>query len=176
MTLLAKLIERFRDFGYRHAYVDSFLNSYIATQIKVLREQQNLTQTQLAEKAGMRQSQISALEDVNHSIWKVGTLKKIAKALDLVLVVRFENFGSVLSEIDKFGRTSLERESFASDSVFAENMALEQVDGSTTTPEQIQIGFTSARILQFPQVAAQMEIALSVGRTEDLYRDQAVAH
>lgn len=176
MTLLTKLIERFRDFGYRHAYVDSFMDSYIATQIKVLREQQQLTQTQLADQAGMRQSQISAMEDVNHSSWKVSTLKKIAKALDLVLVVRFESFGSILPEIDKFGRASLERISFTDDPIFAEDWALEQMDESTTSPDQIQIGVTSARILQFPQMIAQREIALSAGGTEDSYRDQAVAH
>lgn len=178
MTLLTKLIERFRDFGYRHAYVDSFMNSYIATQIKVLREQQRLTQAQLAEQAGMRQSQISAMEDVNHSSWKVSTLKKLAKALDLVLVVRFESFGSILPEIDKFGRASLERVAFAADPVFSEDDALEQVDGSATAAAQIQIGFTSAsaRILQFPQMTPRVEIALSVGGTEDSYRDEVVAH
>jgi transcriptional regulator with XRE-family HTH domain len=114
---MTKLMALFRDAEYRHAYVESFLNSYIATQIAVLREQQDLTQAELARRAEMRQSQISKLEDVNNSSWKISTLQRLARAFDLVLVVRFESFGSVLSDIDRFGRASLKRESFETDPV-----------------------------------------------------------
>jgi len=67
----------------------------------------------------MKQSQISKLEDVNHSSWKISTLKKLARAFDLVLVVRFESFGKVLPDIDEFGRERLERPSFDEDPAFA---------------------------------------------------------
>jgi transcriptional regulator with XRE-family HTH domain len=124
MTLISRLFERFRAFGYRHSYVDSFLDSYIATQIKVLREQRKLTQAKLAQLAGMHQSQVAGLEDVNNSSWKISTLKKLARAFDLVLVVRFESFGKVLPDIDTFGRPSLERASFDDDPVFAPSVVL----------------------------------------------------
>src|SRR5688572_5007648 len=98
MKIKDRLLQRFHDFAYRHAYVDEFTDAFIATQIRVLREQQKLTQTQLADKAGMKQSQVSELEDVNNRSWKVRTLKKLAWAFDLVLVVRFEPFGKVLPD------------------------------------------------------------------------------
>ena len=121
MTLISKLIDRFRSFEYRHVYADSFIDSYIATQIRVLRDQHgHLTQAQLAERAGMQQSQISRLENINNSSWKVSTLRKIARAFDLILVVRFESFGKTLPEIDRFGRASLERCSFDADPAFAD--------------------------------------------------------
>ena len=119
MNLRDRVLQRFSDFVYRHSYVDSFVDSYLATQIKVLREQRGLTQTALAGLAKMKQSQISRLEDVNNSSWNVGTLKKIARALDLVLVVRFESFGKILPDVEGFGRSALERVSFDNDAVFS---------------------------------------------------------
>ena len=119
MKIRERLLSAFRDFTYRHAYVDEFTDAWIATQIKVIREQRGMNQTQLAEAAGMKQSQISELEDVNTRSWKVRTLKKIAKAFDLVLVVRFETFGTVLRDIGNLERTRLERVEFKDDPVFS---------------------------------------------------------
>lgn len=116
-----RLLQKFHDFAYRHSYIDEFTDAYIATQIKVLREQREWNQTELAERAGMHQSQICTLEDVNNASWKVRTLKKIAKAFDLVLVVRFEAFGKVLPDIGHLERERLARVSFENDPVFNNN-------------------------------------------------------
>ena len=120
MPFITRLIERFRVPAYRHSYAASFLDSYIATQIKVLRERRDLTQAQLAELAGMRQSQISRLEHVDHAAWKVSTLQKLARAFDLMLVVRFESFGRLVQDADQFGRAALERSSFDEDPSFSD--------------------------------------------------------
>jgi transcriptional regulator with XRE-family HTH domain len=119
MKIKDRLLKRFRSIKYRHAYVDEFTDAYIATQIKVLREQRDLKQQALADLAGMRQSQISELEDVNNRSWKVRTLKKLAKAFDLVLVVRFEEFGKVLPDIGRLDREHLQRASFKDDPAFS---------------------------------------------------------
>lgn len=78
----------FEDAAYRVAYSESMLDSSVATQIKVVREQRDYTQQQLAERAGMLQSRISTMEDVNYSSWSVKTLKRLAAALDCALDVR----------------------------------------------------------------------------------------
>ena len=119
MKIRDRLLKKFHSFKYRHAYLGEFTDAYIATQIKVLREQRGLNQTQLGELAGMKQSQVSELEDVNNRSWKVRTLKKLAQALDLVLVVRFEQFGRVLPDIGKLDREHLHRLSFKDDPVFS---------------------------------------------------------
>lgn len=124
MRIKDRLRRSFHDFAYRHAYVDEFTDAYVATQIKVLREQRELTQVQLAKLAGMRQSQVSDLENVNHRAWKVSTLKKLARAFDLVLSVRFEPFGKVLPDIGHLERRALERQSFADDPVFSDSAEL----------------------------------------------------
>jgi transcriptional regulator with XRE-family HTH domain len=97
------------DKEYAHAYVDEFLNVSIATQLKVLREQQDLTQEKLANLAGMKQERISVLENVNYSSWSINTLRKLAHALDVTLKVSFESFGSRLADMRNVTRQSLER-------------------------------------------------------------------
>ena len=44
-TIKQRLLDKFHNFAYRHTYVDEFTDAYIATQIKVLREQRKWNQT-----------------------------------------------------------------------------------------------------------------------------------
>lgn len=104
-----KLRQEFLDKEYADAYTEEFFNLYIATQIKVLREQRNLTQAQLADLSGMKQERISVLENANYESWSIKTLRKVARAFDVTLHVTFETFSHAIAEADKFGRDSLER-------------------------------------------------------------------
>lgn len=112
------LAEEFKDKEARSQYAEDFLNSHIALQIKTLRQQRGWSQTQLAELAGKHQSQISAMESVDFSAWKISTLQKLAEAFDLALTVNFESFGNFLDEATRLGREDLERPSFADDPAF----------------------------------------------------------
>ena len=103
------LLKDFKDKEYAHAYVDDFLNSHIAMQIKVLREQQDLTQKELADLAGMKQARISVLENVNYDMWSISTLKKLAEAFDVTLCVSFESFTKRIDDIVNLSRESLQR-------------------------------------------------------------------
>ncbi|MCI0486748.1 MAG: helix-turn-helix domain-containing protein [Blastocatellia bacterium] len=116
--LIKRLKEEFKDKETRHVYCDEFLNASIATQIKVLREQRDWTQSQLAERANMKQSRIAALEDVNYSSWTINVLRKLAEAYDLTLTVKFESFGEKLAAIEGFSKEALERSSFDDDPIF----------------------------------------------------------
>lgn len=114
------LRKEFRDEDYRCAYAEDFLNTLIATQIKVLREQRGLTQEDLAELMGTKQAGISRLENVNYSAWKTETLRKLARALGVRLRITFETFGTLLDEAENFSPQSLERPEFEVDPAFAE--------------------------------------------------------
>src|SRR5215467_11540519 len=100
--LIESLRTEFHDEETRHIYAEDLLNSYIATQIKVLREKEGWTQSELAERAGMKQERISVLEDVNYSSWTASVLRRIAKAYDLRLSIKFESFGSYMDEFENF--------------------------------------------------------------------------
>jgi len=116
--LIQKLNSAFQDEEYRHSYAEECLNTMIATQIKVLREQRELTQDELAVKTGMRQPRIPLLEDSNYSNWTLNTLKRFAKAFDLALSVKFETFSKVVTDFENMSREALQRVSFAQDVQF----------------------------------------------------------
>lgn len=122
--LTERLRVEFRDEETRHIYADDFLNTYIASQLKVLREDREWTQRFLAERAGMRQERISVLEDVNYEAWSVKTLKRLAQAFDLRLSIKFESFGSFLTDFDQFNGEILKRPSFEEDPAFNEPVNL----------------------------------------------------
>jgi transcriptional regulator with XRE-family HTH domain len=118
-SLWVRLARLFQDREYRHSYAESFTNTLIAAQLKANREMRKLSQAQLAELAGMKQSRISTIENVNYDSWSVRTLRRIAQAFDLVLVIKFESFGNLVHEMESFDRASLERPSFPDDPAFA---------------------------------------------------------
>lgn len=151
MTIRAQLLRKFADFVYRHAYAEEYLDSAIATQIKVLREQRGMTQVELAGHLGMKQSQIARMENVNHTGWQIRTLKRVAKAFDLFLVVKFESFGGALPDIENFNRRALERPSFEDDPIFAENTIdarahIEELTGVVDKGFQLQASTSTAVI------------------------------
>jgi transcriptional regulator with XRE-family HTH domain len=156
--LRGNLKEEFQDKEYRDAYAEESLNTYIATQIKVLREQRNLTQRRLAEITGMAQPRIAVLEDVNYSSWSINTLRRLAGAFVLRLSVRFETFSSLIQEIEGLGRAALERASFADDTWFhkkdvqpAESSALRE---AYAVGEQQAIKHGSAAVFPISQKSA----------------------
>lgn len=112
------LIKEFRDEEYRNAYVEEFLDSALAAQIKALRDARNLTQAQLAKLIGTKQSGVSKYENVNYSKWNISTLKSIAKALEVVLSVKFVSFGEALAEIEGFSKRALIKPTFEQDPTF----------------------------------------------------------
>jgi len=116
-----RLMKELQDEDYRYAYDEEFANSRMATQIKVIREQRNgMTQAQLAGKADMRQSRISALENVDYSAWSISTLRRLAQALGVRLTFKFESWGDLLSEVESFNREALQVPDFENDPAFNE--------------------------------------------------------
>jgi transcriptional regulator with XRE-family HTH domain len=103
---------------YRHAYGEESTDISIGTQIKVLREQRGWRQEDLACEAGIQQPMVSRYESVNYSNWSIRTLKKLARAYDAWLDVRFRSFGELVNETNRFGRESLQVPRFADDPFF----------------------------------------------------------
>lgn len=98
-----------RDPKYSEGYAESFLNSYIATQIKVIREQRQMKQADLAREVGTTQTAISRIENVNYSSWNIKTLKKLARAFRVRLMVSFETYGTLPDEVGRFTQDALQR-------------------------------------------------------------------
>ncbi len=91
-----------RDFEYRYAVNTAYSEVRIAKQLKVLRETRRtpLTQSQLAERAGMKQSRISELEGMNYSSWSISTIERLAKAMGVGIKYSFAGWGELVAEVE----------------------------------------------------------------------------
>jgi len=83
------------DSEYRHQFVDEEINVGIAFQIRSLRKRQKLLQGDLAGRMGIRQPLISTWENPNYGQYSLQTLKDLAKAFDVGLLVRFVPFSKM---------------------------------------------------------------------------------
>lgn len=63
----------------------------LAKSIIEQRIKKNMTQEEVARKAGMPQSTVSRIEGLTHGLPKLSTLRKIADALDAELVVKIQS-------------------------------------------------------------------------------------
>src|SRR5450432_2650801 len=82
----------------RSKFVESHLDKSIAYQIRSLRHGEGMTQAEFAGKLGIKHpNNVSArLENPYYGKWSISTLKQIAAACDVVLVVWFIPFGRFL--------------------------------------------------------------------------------
>jgi len=118
--LLERLRHQFESEEARYAYVEGFLNTHIAAQIKELREGEKMSQQELADKIGTKQSGISRLENINYSAWKVESLRKLARAFGLWLDIDFKEFGELPIRIQNFNKAGLRRRRFERDPIFTQ--------------------------------------------------------
>lgn len=102
----------FADSEYRHAYAAAALDTRMSMQIRIVRGQRGMTQAQLADAAGMKQSRISQMEDVSYGAWTASTLKRIAEALDVPMTMSFGRWNDIAVAIgtEGFKRDTYEQE------------------------------------------------------------------
>lgn len=81
----------------RHAYVDSSIRRLLALKIKALRKARGYSQEELGRLAdNIKQTQISRLEDAQYNGMTVATLKRVAKAFDVALLVDLVPFSELV--------------------------------------------------------------------------------
>jgi predicted XRE-type DNA-binding protein len=113
--IVKSLIEEFQNKEFREGYTEDFINAKIATQIKVLREQENWSQKELATLTEMAQERVCVLEDVDYDSWTLKILRRFARAFGLVADFDFKEYGEFLADFQNFGREKLQKRSFEKD-------------------------------------------------------------
>jgi DNA-binding transcriptional regulator YiaG len=113
-----KLKNEFKDRDYRKAYAESFANTIIATQIRLLRG--SMSQEDFADLVGVKQSRISAMEDENYAAWSTRMLKRIAAAKDVVFLGRYVTFGELLDWARRLSEADLTVSPYDDDPAFQE--------------------------------------------------------
>jgi len=98
----AQKIARLKNKEYRDAFVGSQISVGLPFQIRALREERGWKQSRLALEAGMLQPRISAMEKPGEAKFNLETLRRIASAFDVALVVRFVPFSELIDWSNKF--------------------------------------------------------------------------
>jgi transcriptional regulator with XRE-family HTH domain len=114
------------------------LSEGIAFQIRATRDAQGMTQAALAEAAGMSPNNLSRLENPDYGKHSLSSLKRIADALDVALVVRFVPYSQYIDWLSGTPRIDrgLSSQSLAVPN-FDRDSGLNQADG---------------RLIQFPSL------------------------
>lgn len=90
MTYKEHRKELLKDNAVKEEY-EKLLPEYgLAKSIIEYRLRKKMTQEDIAHKAGIPQSTVSRIERLTHGLPKLATLKKIAEALDVKLVIKLE--------------------------------------------------------------------------------------
>lgn len=90
-----KFLDSLTDREYREMFADELVGTSLAFQIRRLREARQLTQSDISGLTGKAQPTISQWEDPNYGRYTLSTLKELAAAFDLALLVRFVSFSEL---------------------------------------------------------------------------------
>ena len=112
----------------RSRFVESHLNKNLAFQIRIMRDQAKWSQEKLAETVGMNQNAISRLENPGYGKATLTTLKRIASAFDVALIVRFVPYSQLVSWVSgtPFLNIGLSSESLGVLNFSQETLAMQQ--------------------------------------------------
>ncbi|MGD0774287.1 MAG: helix-turn-helix transcriptional regulator [Candidatus Solibacter sp.] len=151
----------------RKQFVDSHLRKGVAFQIRATRDRLGWSQEDLAKEAGMTQNAISRLESPEYGKPTITTLKRLASALDVGLVVHFVPFSHMIDWASSTRRIDpgLTPESLAVPSFEAEEVAgvFDYSPPQVWAMHRADIG-TKASEISFQRVVGQQ--AVIAGRTE----------
>jgi transcriptional regulator with XRE-family HTH domain len=165
-----RLMEDLKDKKQRDAFVSSHINTGIPFQIRALRDQRGWSQNELGEQIpekAMTQENISRLEDPNYSKFTLTTLKRLASAFDVALMVRFVPFSELINWEINLSTESLIVTSFPEESYFQ----AEKIEIDTDTEQFVPIPehatpdnvlFFRDDLLKKAQLAANQEAAFAV--------------
>ncbi len=111
----SKLRKKLNDKRYRDAFVGSQISVGIPFQVRALRKKLGLEQKDLAARTGMAQPRISAIETPGVSNLNLKTLRRLASAFDVGLIVRFAPFSELIRFSDEFSPDEFAILDFAAD-------------------------------------------------------------
>jgi transcriptional regulator with XRE-family HTH domain len=107
-----QLTDLLRDSEFRGHFTSDQVYELLAVQIRQLREKHRWTQTELGDRAGMQQVQVSRAENPDYKGTRISTLSKLADAFDVALIVRLAPFSELIDWVAKLSPASFEPASF----------------------------------------------------------------
>jgi transcriptional regulator with XRE-family HTH domain len=151
-TSSEKLVPRLSNREYRHAYMMEGVKSWIARQVRALREQRGWSQGDLARESGKRQSAISRIEDPDYGQLTLQTLFDLAQAFDIPLLVQFAEWPDWLNRMEDVATEWLQKESFNAEELSAlSTRQLTTVSTNDVFRDHIRwnVAFANANMVEF---------------------------
>lgn len=91
-----QLIQRLREKSRRDNFINNVLGTTLSAQVFGMRKSRDWSQTELAKRAGTGWRQIALLEDTDDERYSLATLKKVACAFDVALMVKFVSYSELI--------------------------------------------------------------------------------
>ena len=98
---------------YREALAIEHVNTTLAIQIRKMRENQQWSQSDLANRLGKHQETISQWENPDYGRHSITTLKALAATFDVALLVKFIPFSELVKDMLSLSETRLSPPSFS---------------------------------------------------------------
>jgi transcriptional regulator with XRE-family HTH domain len=133
---------------YRDAFVDSEISVGLPFQIRALRDSRGWSQKDLADATSMLQPRICAMEQAGYGNFTLNTLKKLAAAFDVALVVKFAPFAELIKWAESFSPDTFAVPSAADDPMLTKNQDL-------TDPRVVQSDLPAITDHQLQQLAQE---------------------
>jgi transcriptional regulator with XRE-family HTH domain len=96
-----RLGAQLKELAFRRAWFRAELEAKVPEMFRDLREFRDLTQSDMAQLAGMKQSAVSRFEKSRDATWKLETLLTLAEALDAQLSITLEASESVIARYER---------------------------------------------------------------------------
>lgn len=178
MSTKSKVITKLQNKEYRDAFVGSQINIGLPFQIRALREQREWNQSELAKRTGMLQPRISAIESPGGSKLNIETLRRLASAFDVGLLIRFVSFSELVDWAEKFSPDTFVVPSFVEDQLSKDSLLRSKAKVASTreatphAPVQVEIlkGTTTPR---GPQYAANSREVIQCQKRTNPYKLKA---
>lgn len=107
MSSKEKVAHDVSDLEQRHLLIAAQIRNGLPIQLRAMREDRGWTQAALAEKLGTTQNTVSRLENPKTSKPTITTLKRIAEAFDVSLIVKFAPFTEFIDSVAGMSRKSV---------------------------------------------------------------------
>ncbi len=128
-TRRSEIVRSLASKEYRDAFIEAEINTTLPFQIRAMRTARGWTQTELAQRTGQKQKTISDFENPSYGRLTLSSLKRLASACDVGLVVRFAPFSELVDWTESMSKSRMEVPSFDRDK-FSESAAEEDSAGS----------------------------------------------
>ena len=138
---------------YREAFVDTEISTGLAFQIRAMRLLKKWSQKALAIRIGTKQEAISRLENPDYGKFSLETLRKIASAFDVALLVRFVPFSELINRVSSLSPRDIEVPSFSDEDVqtelpFATNVVYVKFGEPKAETEDAEAGTNDSDVMR----------------------------